>query len=593
MQELQNTRARSLSENPGPASRWEIFAKLPDSLAPELLQLLTPEFRNVLGGQAQVSEKKITSLLVQSSDGLPRKSMSRDIAFRMSRRNRSSTGKIPAGSLCFAAASFLCSLLSGCAHLVKISYATAAVIHPAFDQPIVNWQGDRAKIVLSPYLRGESLKYLAHPENVFLANSLRQWGLRHEYKIIGQGTPIVVYSRNPHSTPKEKHYPSSGIVLGLTAVKEDRPGQLPLLKLYDAFDPIVVRSIYGKHPIAANYTAGLAVLYSHARKVAGSAASSFLRPDHPRFATGIYMIHPYDPGKIPILFIHGLIASPISWQNLTNDLCSDPAILERYQPWFFLYPTGQPVLESAEQLRNDLQATQKLFDPNGAAVASRHVVVVAHSMGGLLAHTLVSDSGDALWNGFANKPFNHLSLSADLKDIISGYFFFHHQPCVDRVVFLAVPHRGSRLAAGIVGSIGNRIIRHSKTVSQALHEFNAENPGVLNRYFASVSVRGGPTSLFSLAPNPLLDSLAGLPILVPFHSIIGDRGLGGGTQSSDGVVSYGSSHLAGAESEKIVPAGHNVFSNEAAVLEIKRILEENLVTASRARRTLHASDARR
>ena len=30
----------------------KIFAKLPDSLAPELLQLLTPEFRNVLGGQA-------------------------------------------------------------------------------------------------------------------------------------------------------------------------------------------------------------------------------------------------------------------------------------------------------------------------------------------------------------------------------------------------------------------------------------------------------------------------------------------------------------------------------------------------------------
>src|ERR1700732_3055238 len=35
----------------------KILAKLPDSLAPELLQLLTPEFRNVLGGQAQVSEK--------------------------------------------------------------------------------------------------------------------------------------------------------------------------------------------------------------------------------------------------------------------------------------------------------------------------------------------------------------------------------------------------------------------------------------------------------------------------------------------------------------------------------------------------------
>ena len=38
----------------------KILAKLPDSLAPELLQLLTPEFRNVLGGQVQVSEKPPT-----------------------------------------------------------------------------------------------------------------------------------------------------------------------------------------------------------------------------------------------------------------------------------------------------------------------------------------------------------------------------------------------------------------------------------------------------------------------------------------------------------------------------------------------------
>jgi len=126
-------------------------------------------------------------------------------------------------------------------------------------------------------------------------------------------------------------------------------------------------------------------------------------------------------------------------------------------------------------------------------------------MGGLLAHTLASDSGDALWNGFADKPFNSLSLSAVEKHLISGYFFFRHQPCIDRVIFLAVPHRGSRLAAGIIGSIGNRLIGPSKTAAEAVKELAAENPGVLNRYFAGVRVRGGPTSLFSLAPNPLLD----------------------------------------------------------------------------------------
>jgi pimeloyl-ACP methyl ester carboxylesterase len=477
---------------------------------------------------------------------------------------------------------FCCAVFSGCSHLVKISPAPGAVLHTAFAQPTTNWEGERVQISLTPSLRGESLKYLANSEEVYLANSLRQHGLRHIYKISGIGTALVVYSRNPELTAKEKHYPQSGIVLGLTAVKEDRPRQLPLLKLYDSLDPAVVRSIYGQHPIAANYTAALAVLYSHARKVAGSAAGSFLRPDSPRFPTGIYLIHPYDPNKIPILFVHGLISSPISWQNLQNDLCADPAILEHYQPWFFLYPTGQPVLVSAAQLREDLQSTQKLFDPKGIDIPSHHVVVVAHSMGGLLAHTLVSASGDAVWKGFANKPLNGLTLSTGVRDLLSKYFFFRPQTCIDRIIFLAVPHRGSLLASGIVGSIGNRLIGHSKATAQALKELAAKNPGVLNPYFAGISVRGGPTSLYSLAPNPLLDSLAALPIVVPFHSIIGDRGLGGGPASSDGVVSYTSSHLDGAESEKIVPAGHTVFSNELTVLEIKRILEENLKAGVRS-----------
>jgi hypothetical protein len=61
---------------------------------------------------------------------------------------------------------------------------------------------------------------------------------------------------------------------------------------------------------------------------------------------------------------------------------------------------------------------------------------------------------------------------------------------------------------------------------------------------------------------------------------MGDRKLGGGRLSSDGVLPYGSSHLAGAESEKIVPAGHTVSSNEAAIIEIKRILDKNLTRSA-------------
>jgi len=237
---------------------------------------------------------------------------------------------------------------------------------------------------------------------------------------------------------------------------------------------------------------------------------------------------------------------------------------------------GVGSLEGEAELRDDLGSTMRLFDPGGAAVASHHIVIVAHSMGGLLAHTLVSDSGDALWNAYANRPLNSLSLSDTDRNVFLKSFYFRHQPEVDRVIFLAVPHRGSWLAAGLVGSIANRVIRHCKSPAEAMRDLEARYPGILTPYFARVNARGGPTSLFTLAPNPLLDGLASLKMQIPFHSIIGDRGIDDRTDSSDGIVSYTSAHLDGAESEKIVPAGHNLLSRPKTVAELKRILEENL-----------------
>jgi hypothetical protein len=56
-----------------------------------------------------------------------------------------------------------------------------------------------------------------------------------------------------------------------------------------------------------------------------------------------------------------------------------------------------------------------------------------------------------------------------------------------------------------------------------------------------------PTGINGLSPrSPLLLGLDTLPIHAPYHSIIGDRGRGDTPNSSDGVVAYWSSHLAGA-----------------------------------------------
>jgi hypothetical protein len=86
-----------------------------------------------------------------------------------------------------------------------------------------------------------------------------------------------------------------------------------------------------------------------------------------------------------------------------------------------------------------------------------------------------------------------------------------------------------------------------------------------------------PTSIQGLSPNsPLLHALDRLPIQAVHHSIIGDRGRGDTPNSSDGVVPYSSSHLVSAQSEKIVPTGHDAMDNPQAVEEIRRILLVNL-----------------
>jgi hypothetical protein len=72
----------------------------------------------------------------------------------------------------------------------------------------------------------------------------------------------------------------------------------------------------------------------------------------------------------------------------------------------FLGSAGEPRLVPKDQMNHN-------------AVASHHVVVIAHSMGGILAHTLVSDSGDTLWNSFATKPLNRLALSPEEKKWIA------------------------------------------------------------------------------------------------------------------------------------------------------------------------------
>ena len=66
-------------------------------------------------------------------------------------------------------------------------------------------------------------------------------------------------------------------------------------------------------------------------------------PDRYMEETGIYFVQPYDPDKIPLVFVHGLVSSPDAFKNMINELAPEPWFRQNYQIWLYNYPTGNPV----------------------------------------------------------------------------------------------------------------------------------------------------------------------------------------------------------------------------------------------------------
>jgi alpha-beta hydrolase superfamily lysophospholipase len=82
--------------------------------------------------------------------------------------------------------------------------------------------------------------------------------------------------------------------------------------------------------------------------------------------------------------------------NVANELMRDDEIRQDFQVWQFYYPTNMPIAMSHDAMRHTLAEVLKHFDPSGKAQASHDMVLVGHSMGGVIARLMVSSSGDHL-----------------------------------------------------------------------------------------------------------------------------------------------------------------------------------------------------
>ena len=371
-------------------------------------------------------------------------------------------------------------------------------------------------------------------------------------------------------------FPPEGILRAVTAVVETDSRGATAIRLLDPTVHETVPSPEGPISLRADFTAPYAVLLSRTRFARGALLTALRYERAASHESGIYLLEPYDPNKIPLLMVHGLVSSPLAWRELTNAVLGDATLRSRYQVWHAVYPTGIPYLHAAADFRDKLTAMREQLDPELDDFATGQLVVVAHSKGGLLSRTLVSNSGEHLWNAAFTVPPEALDADEADRAAMLRILRFEHEPAVRRVVFLATPHRGSAVSENPLARAAAWFValpRESVATFERVLRRNADRIAQGFRLRRETGLPSGPRALSD--QDPLIRVLAELPIEVPFHTILGQAS----DAPTDGVVTHESSTLEGAASTLIVPGtGHDVHQSRPAIAEVKRILRQHLLT---------------
>ena len=331
----------------------------------------------------------------------------------------------------------------------------------------------------------------------------------------------------------------------------------------------------GKHrlPLCSDFSTPLAKAVSRPPMI-DFLERTFRVGEAERF-TGLYHFEPFDPGRIPVIFVHGLMSDARTWSQMLNTLLHDPTLRSRYQFLGFAYSSGSPVFLSAARLRRELAALRRhLAEQKLPTEAFDRMVLIGHSMGGLLSRLQVCRcSGKDVAAILKVKDIDEVKrqFTPEAQKRFSEASEFEPSPSVKRVIFIAVPHRGSRIAESWIGGLGTSLIRLPGKLVRRNFQILED---LVRKGKVSPDFLDSRTGIDNLRPDdPMLRLLGALPMAgISYHSIIGNREREGTPGGSDGVVPYESSHLDGAESELVVKSGHSVHCNPLAIQEVRRIL---------------------
>lgn len=441
----------------------------------------------------------------------------------------------------------------------------------------------------------ERLTWASHPLTRFIATSeLEVRGLRNRYRRAGLGAPLAASFEAPpdqsaaladvRRIPPRLKVPVTAFLRIEEPHRGLRTGRLRgRLEIRSIDDPPFVEVDGRRVPLEMETTAALAATLEGS-SVWDLELGAFFSGDmlaQRQIGDGLIFLHPYRPGRVPLVLVHGTASSPARWAELLNELENDPRLGPRIQIWLFTYPSGAPVLWSARMLRDALRSAVHELDPMDADPALHQMVVAGHSQGGMLTRLMVTSSGDRFWANVADEPLDAFDLDPESRTLLERTLFFEPLPFARRVVFIATPHRGSYLTiASFLGwnpaSVVTGLIKLPFDVAKASVDLlRGDDAARLKQRL------GGnlPTAVDNMTPgNPFLKTLAASPLAagVAAHSIIAVKGDGPPETGSDGVVRYESAHLAGAESERVVRSGHSVQAHPDTVAEMRRILRVHL-----------------
>lgn len=427
-------------------------------------------------------------------------------------------------------------------------------------------------------------------DQVIPANLVKLSKLEECYTVDGLGVPLIGVINRSKAAKLQNQISDAEGVQTLTAVLDFsrlNKGK-PTLKLIPRLQENHIKIGRQYHDLAANFSAAIDFLWEKS-KVDDSKILGLFRPSENFDIMGLFFHEPYDPDKIPVIFTHGLQSSPATFANLTNRLLASPEIRKNYQFWYFGYPTGISWVLVSSKFRDAIEETRKKFDPGKKHKSFDQMVLIGHSMGGLitrysmsedawkiLKHTLKESEQEKLGPHYL-RDLSQKTGNTDVYEKYGKAFEFSPLPYPKRVVLLATPHRGSDFASNWIGRLGIALIKLPQNLLEETYRIVTFNNNIF--ILKPEKLVNDLTSISQLSPgNAMIKGLDPLRIdkNISVHSIVGDRGRNDAPNSSDGLVKYSSSHLNWADTETIVPAGHSVQRHHLTASEILSLLNQHL-----------------